>query len=96
MKIGEFIKRRREELGLTLEEVGVAVGVGKSTVKKWETGFISKSVQLTNSPTSFVRSFAGRVSLSVPSLNLSVSRFAHLRLGLRETEPRTATPRNLF
>ena len=41
MKIGEFIKRRREELGLTLEEVGVATGVGKSTVKKWETGFIS-------------------------------------------------------
>ena len=41
MKIGEFIKRRREELGLTLEEVGIATGVGKSTVKKWETGFIS-------------------------------------------------------
>lgn len=31
---------RRKELGLTLEEVGKMVGVSKSTVKKWETGFI--------------------------------------------------------
>lgn len=31
---------RRKELGLTLEEVGKKVGVSKSTVKKWETGFI--------------------------------------------------------
>ncbi len=28
------------ELGLTLEEVGAYVGVGKSTVKKWESGYI--------------------------------------------------------
>ena len=41
MTIGELIHTRRKELGLTLEEVGVAVGVSKSTVKKWETGFIS-------------------------------------------------------
>ncbi len=32
---------RRKELGLTLEDVGKAVGVGKSTVRKWETGYIS-------------------------------------------------------
>lgn len=31
---------RRKELGLTLEEVGNIVGVGKSTVRKWETGYI--------------------------------------------------------
>ena len=31
---------RRKELGLTLEEVGNFVGVTKSTVKKWETGYI--------------------------------------------------------
>lgn len=31
---------RRKELGLTLEEVGKLAGVSKSTVKKWETGFI--------------------------------------------------------
>ncbi|MGN0656020.1 MAG: LexA family protein [Ruminiclostridium sp.] len=39
--IGELIEKRRKELGLTLEEVGNYVGVGKSTVKKWETGLIS-------------------------------------------------------
>ena len=38
--IGNLIKTRRLELGLTLEEVGEAVGVGKSTVRKWETGHI--------------------------------------------------------
>lgn len=41
MKIGKLINSRRTELGLTLEEVGNAVGVSKSTVKKWEDGFIS-------------------------------------------------------
>jgi phage repressor protein C with HTH and peptisase S24 domain/DNA-binding XRE family transcriptional regulator len=34
------LKERRQELGLTLEEIGNVVGVGKSTVRKWETGFI--------------------------------------------------------
>ena len=34
------LKQRRQELGLTLEEVGEACGVGKSTVRKWETGAI--------------------------------------------------------
>ena len=41
MTIGEIISKRRSELDLTLEEVGKAVGVSKSTVKKWETGYIS-------------------------------------------------------
>lgn len=40
MDIGKIIERRRNELDLTLEEVGNAVGVSKSTVKKWESGFI--------------------------------------------------------
>ena len=40
MDIGRIIERRRNELDLTLEEVGNAVGVSKSTVKKWESGFI--------------------------------------------------------
>lgn len=40
-EIGNLIYNRRKELGLTLEEVGNAVGVSKSTVKKWENGFIS-------------------------------------------------------
>lgn len=37
----EDLKNRRIELGLTLEEVANIVGVGKSTVRKWETGFIA-------------------------------------------------------
>ena len=41
MTIGQIIYDRRKELGLTLEDVGKAVGVGKSTVKKWEDGYIS-------------------------------------------------------
>lgn len=39
--VGLLIYNRRKELGLTLEEVGNAVGVGKSTVKKWENGDIA-------------------------------------------------------
>lgn len=31
---------RRKELNLTLEDIGNRVGVGKSTVRKWETGMI--------------------------------------------------------
>ncbi|PHK50753.1 helix-turn-helix domain-containing protein [Staphylococcus edaphicus] len=47
------IKKRRLELNLTLEEVGNIVGVGKSTVRKWETGDIEnmkrdKIVKLAN------------------------------------------------
>lgn len=34
------LEQRRKELGLTLEQIGTYVGVSKSTVKKWETGFI--------------------------------------------------------
>lgn len=41
MTIGEIIYNRRKELGLTLEEIGNATGVSKSTVKKWENGFIA-------------------------------------------------------
>lgn len=41
MDIGRLIEDRRKELGLTLEQVGDAVGVGKSTVKKWESGYIA-------------------------------------------------------
>ncbi len=41
MDIGKLIHQRRKELNLTLEEVGHAVGVVKSTVKKWEDGYIA-------------------------------------------------------
>lgn len=41
MDIGQRIKALREEKGMTLEELGKKVGVGKSTVRKWETGIIA-------------------------------------------------------
>ena len=40
MDLKDIIRTRRTELGLTLEEVARVVGVGKSTVRKWETGYI--------------------------------------------------------
>lgn len=40
MKVSEIISIRREELGLTLEDIANHVGVSKSTVMKWESGFI--------------------------------------------------------
>lgn len=40
MDFGKMISNRRKELGLTLEQVGDRCGVGKSTVKKWESGMI--------------------------------------------------------
>ena len=38
--IGKKMYERRKQLGLSLEAVGDAVGVGKSTVRKWENGMI--------------------------------------------------------
>lgn len=40
MTIGDLIFNRRKELGLTLEDVGKAVGVTKATVLRWESGSI--------------------------------------------------------
>lgn len=40
MEMSQIIKSRRKDLNLTLEEVGSFVGVGKSTVRKWENGDI--------------------------------------------------------
>lgn len=42
MGIGERIKSRRTELGLTLEEVGKKVGINRSTVLRYESGKIKK------------------------------------------------------
>lgn len=41
MEINEKIRYLRKQKRLTLEQVGEAVGVGKSTVRKWETGDIA-------------------------------------------------------
>ena len=40
METKDILRRKRLELGLTYEELGKVVGVGKSTVRKWETGMI--------------------------------------------------------
>lgn len=39
--MAQRIKELRKEKGLTLEQVAEIVGVGKSTVRKWETGMIA-------------------------------------------------------
>jgi repressor LexA len=41
MDIGDKIKMLREQKDMTLEELGRQVGVGKSTIRKWETGIIA-------------------------------------------------------
>ena len=41
--MAQRIKELRKEKGLTLEQVADIVGVGKSTVRKWETGMIANS-----------------------------------------------------
>ncbi len=40
-EISNRIKQLRLDRGMTLEEVANIVGVGKSTVRKWETGMIA-------------------------------------------------------
>lgn len=40
MTTGDKIHYQRTKLGLTLQELGDKVGVGASTVRKWETGYI--------------------------------------------------------
>lgn len=42
-----IIKNKRKELGLTYEQLGHKIGVGKSTVRKWETGQI-KNIGISN------------------------------------------------
>ncbi len=40
MELGKRIHQLRLERGMSLEELGNKVGVGKSTVRKWEEGMI--------------------------------------------------------
>lgn len=42
METSEIIKKRRKELGLTLEQVADALGVNKSTVMRYENNDIEK------------------------------------------------------
>ena len=40
MEFNDILRVRRKEIGLTLEEIGNAVGVAKATVQRWESGEI--------------------------------------------------------
>lgn len=40
----EKLYEAREKLGMTLEEVGLIIGVGKSTIRRWEEGKMLPSV----------------------------------------------------
>lgn len=40
MEFKDLIRNRRDEIGLTLEEIGKKVGVSKATVQRWESGSI--------------------------------------------------------
>ena len=40
MNIGDRIRQLRTAAGMTLQDLGDKVGVGASTVRKWETGYI--------------------------------------------------------
>ncbi len=39
-EVGQILKTRRTELKMTMEEVAEKCGVNKSTVSRWESGFI--------------------------------------------------------
>ncbi len=41
MEFKDILKMRRDELGLTLDDVAKAVGVGRATVQRWESGEIN-------------------------------------------------------
>lgn len=41
-EVGERIKKRREELGLTKTEVADRIGVARTTLMRWERGDIGK------------------------------------------------------
>lgn len=40
MEVNDFIRKRRLELGLMMQDVADAVGVSEATVSRWESGHI--------------------------------------------------------
>jgi len=46
MRVGEWIKQRRKELGLSADDVAAALGVDRSTIYRYESGYLT----LTQSP----------------------------------------------
>lgn len=41
MELKDRLRKRRLELGLTMKQVAVAVGVSEGTISKWESGNIN-------------------------------------------------------
>lgn len=79
MDIGKMIKQRRQELGLTLEDIGKAVGVGKSTVRKWECGQIENMKR-------------DKISALAAILQLSPVAFIFGEKDISEQEPKNDKP----
>ena len=40
MELSQIMKSRRKELGLTLKDISIAIGVSEPTVQRWESGVI--------------------------------------------------------
>ena len=74
MTIGGFLSSRRQELGLTLEEVGAFVGVSKATVSRWESGDIHKMKRDKIDALSDVLHFDPVILLSEPELLIGEER----------------------
>ncbi len=91
MTIGQIIHSRRKQLGLTLEDVGKAVGVGKSTVKKWEDGYISnmkrdKIALLAKVLDIPIKYLVGRESNSTIELTVSVANIDKIKEQMQTVE----------
>ena len=83
VSIGLFIKNKRKEKGLTLEQVGNYVGVSKGTVSRWESNEIGN--MRTN-----------RVNLLCECLDISTSEFLELYTTSKEEKiSERITPREL-
>lgn len=81
MNIGDYIKRLRNEKGLTQEELGNLVGVKRAAVNKWESGMVQNLKRTTIkrlsdifevSPASFIDDCAEPSNISaLPTTELS-------------------------
>ena len=81
MDMGEKIKYLRLQYNLTLEELGDLVGVGKSTVRKWETGDIANMrrdnivnvAKALNTTPEYLMGWKKKISRKIPILGTVVA-----------------------
>ena len=74
MSLGSRLRERRQQLGLTLEEVAQAVGVSKSTVQKWESGTI-EDMRLAKAADESVTGYKDISNGKSPNTTLELNRF---------------------